>query len=176
MIYQIYKIVGITVICGFLAACQTSGLKHGAIQSSFAPQGWTKTHERGFTFYQCARNVCGSKQAVAVGPVRVTGNIEEAIRSGELDAKLMNAIANVYNVASDGREKYKITRRIVKKDYSGFDVSARFRTSKGTVYAYARAFTQANRGSMVASFAYSSGKARSNFNAYLARTKVRRVQ
>jgi len=169
------KFLALILLCGLLAACQTSGLKPGSIQTSFAPSGWAKKPDGNKTIYYCKPSVCKSLLGVVVGPVRIRGDVETAIRENIISTELLRALDNVVNIASKGSARLTTERRVIKKTYSGFDLSARFKTSRGYYYAAARVFVQSNRGSMVASFAKSRGTAKANLRRYLSQTKIRRV-
>ncbi|MEE4011628.1 hypothetical protein V1T76_06195 [Roseibium sp. FZY0029] len=110
-----------------------------------------------------------------MGPIKVEGDVETAIRQNLLSAELMNAVGNIANVASKGQVRFKTNRRVVTKTYSGFDMTARYRTDKGNVYVSARIIVQNDRGSAVASFATSSSRANANLSRFLKQTTIRRV-
>lgn len=171
----IFRAAAVILFCGLLAACQTSGLKPGSLDTSFAPKGWVSKKSGNKAVYVCQPSVCKSPQIVVVGPAKVRGDVETAIREDILSAELMNAVGNLINVAAKGQVRFKTDRRVVTKTYSGFDLSARYKTSKGNVYAAARVIVQDNRGSVVASFAKSSSTARANLRRFLKQTTVRRL-
>ncbi len=164
------------LLCGLLAACQTSGLKPGSIDSSFAPSGWQSESRGGKTIYFCMPSVCGSPQGVVIGPMKVRGDAEAAIREDILSTELLKAMDKVVNIAAKGDFRMSTDRRIVKKNFSGFDMSARLKDRNGrNVYAAARLIIQNDRGSMVASFATSRARARSNLRRFLNQTTIRRL-
>ncbi|WP_269581292.1 hypothetical protein [Roseibium sp. Sym1] len=178
MSYQfksVFKAAAIVVVCGLLAACQTSGLKPGSISTGFSPKGWVSEKSGNKTIYVCLPSVCKSPQVVLVGPVKVRGDVETAIRDDVFSAELMNAVGNVINVAAKGQVRFKTERRVVTKTYSGFDMSARFKTRSGYDHAAARIIVQNNRGSAVASFAKNRATAKANLRRFLKQTTVRRV-
>lgn len=164
------------LICGFLAACQTTGLKPGSIESNFAPRGWQSESRGGKTIYYCMPSVCGSPQGLVVGPMKVSGDVEAAIREDILSTELLNAMDKVVNIAAKGDFRVSTDRRIVRKNFSGFDMSARMKDRNGRyVYAAARLIIQNDRGSMIASFATSRARARSNLHRFLNQTTIRRL-
>jgi hypothetical protein len=163
------------LLCGFLAACQTSGLKPGSIQSSYAPSGWTKKSSNGITGYVCAVPRCKSDRAIGYGPIRVSGNFEQGIKNGEASKELFNAVFNVYNVASKGQEKLTITRKVVNKNYAGFDFKGYFPTKRGRIWIKGRLIVQDNRGSVLFSMARSQGLANTYFRKYMGSTTIKRL-
>lgn len=169
------KAAAFAILCGLLAACQTSGLKPGSIQTNYAPSGWTKKSSNGFTGYVCEAPKCKSDRLIAHGPIKVTGDAERAIKEGVLSRELFNAVANVYNVAAKGQQKLTITRRVVKKDYAGFDFSGYFADRKGRVWMTGRFIIQNNRGSVLVSASRSRSVANTYFERYLNNTTIRRV-
>lgn len=169
------KFLALLLVCGLLSACQTSGLKPGSIQSSYTPNGWAKTSQGGKTIYYCKPTVCKTPQGVVVGPVKVRGDVETAIRENIISTELLRALDNVVNVATKGSMRFNTERKIVTKSYSGFDMSARFKTRYGTYYGAARVFVQNNRGSMAASFAKSRSAAKANLRRYLSQTRIQRI-
>ena len=171
---SVFKTLAAAFLCLALAACQTTGLKPGSLTTNYAPKGWVSKKSGNTTVYACHPSVCKSPQLLAVGPLKVRGDVETAIRSGLLSKELMNALDNVVNVASRGSVKLKTDRKIVTKTYSGFDVSARFKTASGTLYLAGRIIVQHDRGSMIVSFAKSRATAKSNLNRFLKRTTIRR--
>ncbi|MBO9459406.1 hypothetical protein [Labrenzia sp. R5_0] len=171
----IFKSVSIALLCGFLAACQTTGLKPGSISSSFAPKGWASKQNGNKAVYVCLPSTCKSPEVVVVGPIEVKGDTESAIRQNLISAELMNAVGNIANVASKGQVRLKTNRRVVTKSYSGFDMTARYRTDKGNVYVAARIIIQNDRGSTVASFATSSSRAKTNLDRFLKQTTIKRL-
>ncbi|WP_428650196.1 hypothetical protein [Roseibium sp.] len=173
---SIAKAASVILICGLLAACQSTGLKPGSLTSSFAPKGWVARQNGTKAIYFCSPSVCKSPEAVIVGPMKINGDVETAIRQGLLSKELMNALENVINVASKGEVRFTTERRIVTKTYSGFDLATRFKTDKGYVYGSMRLLIQNDRGSMVASFAKSRAKAKANLKRFLNRTTVRRLR
>lgn len=175
-IHSIAKSVSIALICGLLTACQTSGLKPGSLTTSFAPKGWTVTQDGAHTVYVCQPSVCKSPEVVIVGPAKVRGDVETAVRDDHISAELMNALDNVINVASKGKVHLSTDRRIVTKTYSGFDMSARFKAKDGYVYGALRIFFQNDRGSAVASFATSRSRAKANLSRFLKQTTISRVR
>jgi len=174
-ITSIFKIAAITLLCGLLAACQTTGLKPGSLTTNFAPKGWVSKKSGNKDVYICLPSVCKTPQVVVVGPAKVRGDVEAAVREDILSADLMNAVGNVINVAAKGSVRFKTDRRVVTKTYTGFDMSARFRSATGYDYAAARVIFQNNRGSVVASFAKSRGTAKVNLRRFLQQTTVRRI-
>lgn len=174
-INSLAKIASITFLCLTLAACQSTGLKPGSIATSFAPAGWASQTKGNTTVYVCLPSTCKQPEMVVIGPMKVSGNVEEAIRENVLSAELMNAIDNVVNVAAKGKIKFSTDRRIVTKTYSGFDLSSRIRTRDGYDYGAARVIIQNNRGTMVASFAKSQSRAKSNLKRFLQQTTIHRL-
>jgi hypothetical protein len=172
---SIFKAASIVLLCGLLAACQTSGLKPGSISSSFAPKGWASKQSGNKTVYVCLPPKCKSPEVVVVGPIKVKGDVETAIRQNLLSAELMNAVGNIANVASKGEVRFKTKRRVVTKTYTGFDMTARYRTDKGNLYVSGRVIFQNDRGSAIASFAKSSSRANANLSRFLKQTTIRRV-
>ncbi|WP_417671737.1 hypothetical protein [Roseibium sp.] len=175
MLNQFIKLAAIAGACLLLAACQTAGLKPGSIQSTYAPTGWERVNSGRYSGYACKRPTCKSDQAVVTIALGGEANLEAAIKSGELSKELANAIFNVDGVASKGTRHLKFTRKIITKDYSGFDVSGYLKTPKGKLSIEGRVFVQKNRSTGVASYAFSRKLARSNLRQYLARTSVRRL-
>ncbi len=173
---SIVKATSLILICGLLAACQSTGLKPGSFSSSFAPRGWVSQQNGNKAIYYCPPSVCKSLEAVIIGPMKVTGDVETAIRQGVISKELMNALDNVINVASKGDVRFTTERRVVTKTYSGFDLSTRFKTDKGYVYGALRIIVQNNRGSAVASFALTRAKAKANLDRFLKQTTVRRLR
>jgi hypothetical protein len=169
------KTLAIAAVCGLLAACQTSGLKPGSLTTDFAPKGWLSETRGNKSVYVCPPSICKSPQVVVVGPVKVRGNVEQAIREDIISRELMNAIDNLVNVASKGQARFSTDRRVVTKTYTGFDMSAFWRSRDGNIYGNARVIVQNDRGSIVASFAKSRSAARANLQRFLRRTTIRRV-
>ncbi|MBG6165162.1 hypothetical protein IWQ54_004851 [Labrenzia sp. EL_195] len=163
------------LLCGLLAACQTSGLKPGSIQTNYAPSGWTKKTKNGVTGYICQPPVCKSDRAIGYGPIRVSGNFEKEIKENDISAELFNAVANVYNVAAKGKTRMSITRRVVTKTYAGFDFSGYIHDRKGRVWLKGRFVVQENRGSVIFSGARSRSVANTYFNRYIRNTTIRRL-
>ena len=174
-IQSIIKAAAAILLCGILAACQTTGLKPGSIQTNYAPSGWTKKSSNGFTGYVCEVPKCKSDRLIAQGPLKVTGDAEQAIKDGVLSRELFNAVANVYNIAAKDQAKLNITRRVVKKNYAGFDFSGYLRDRKGRIWMTGRFIIQDNRGSVLVSAARSRSVANTYFKRYLNRTTIRRV-
>ncbi|ASP33422.1 hypothetical protein [Labrenzia sp. VG12] len=172
---SILKTVAVTLLCGLLAACQTTGLKPGSIQTNYAPAGWTKKTSNGFTGYVCHAPRCKSDRLIAHGPVKVSGDMEKAIKDGVLSRELFNAIANVYNIASKDQEKITITRRVVKKDYAGFDFTAYFKDREGRIWMTGRFIIQDNRGSVLVAASRSRSVANTYFKRYLSNTTIKRL-
>ncbi|MCK7615675.1 hypothetical protein [Roseibium sediminicola] len=172
---SIFRAAALVIFCGLLAACQTSGLKPGSLNTSFAPKGWVSQKSGNKAVYVCLPSVCKTPQIVVVGPAKVRGDVEAAIREDILSAELMNAVDNLVNVAAKGQVRFKTDRRVVTKTYTGFDLSARFKTKSGYDYGAARLIFQDNRGSVVASFAKSRSTAKTNLRRFFQQTTVRRV-
>jgi len=172
---SIIRAAAIVLFCGLLAACQTNGLKPGSLDTNFAPKGWVSKKSGNKAVYVCLPSVCKTPQIVVVGPAKVRGDVEAAIREDVLSAELMNAVDNLINVAAKGQVRFNTDRRVVTKTYTGFDLSARFKTRNGYDYGAARLIFQDNRGSVVASFAKSRATARANLRRFLKQTTVRRV-
>ncbi|WP_040617109.1 hypothetical protein [Roseibium sp. TrichSKD4] len=168
------KFLILTSLCLFLAACQTTGLKPGSIQTNFPPQGWQTVTKGSDTLYLC--RTCKTKQAVVITPAEVSGNVEGAIRANIISAGLISEIGKSASRASGGALKQISSRRITNANYSGiewvFRVQAR---GEKPLYVAARAIVQNDRGITVASFAYSSSIAKSNLRRYLANTTIRRL-
>ncbi|MBN9671284.1 hypothetical protein [Roseibium aggregatum] len=169
------KFLALLLVCGLLSACQTSGLKPGSIQTSYAPSGWTKRTANGITGYVCHVPRCKSDRAIGYGPIRIRGNFEEAIKSNEFSPELFNAISNVYTIASKGQWKLRATRRIVRKDYAGLDFAGYVPTRSGRVYAKGRLIVQNNRASALFALARSQGLANSYFSKYMGATSIKRI-
>jgi len=172
---SVFKAAAIVIVCGLLAACQTSGLKPGSLTTDFSPKGWVSKKSGNKTVYVCLPSVCKTPQVVVVGPVKVRGDVETAIREDIFSAELMNAVNNVINVAAKGSVRFRTDRRVVTKTYSGFDMSARFKSRSGHDHGAARIIIQNDRGSVVASFARSRSRAKANLRRFLNQTTVRRV-
>ena len=172
---SILKVVAVTLFCGLLAACQTTGLKPGSIQSNYAPSGWTKKSAHGITGYVCHAPRCKSDRAIGYGPIRVNSNFEEDIKNNEFSVKLFNAVSNVYTVASKGQEKLKMTRRVIRKDYAGLDFNGHFTGSQGRVYIKGRVIVQGDRASVLFAIARSQGLANTYFNRYMGATTIKRI-
>ncbi|MHA7772016.1 hypothetical protein [Roseibium sp. M-1] len=172
---SLFKSAAVALLCGFLAACQTTGLKPGSIHTSYAPSGWTKRTSHGITGYVCEAPRCKSDRAIGYGPIRVSGNLEEAIKNNVFSPELFNAIDNVYTIASKGREKLRITGKVVRKDYAGLDFNGYFPSDSGRVYITGRVVVQDSRASVLFAIARSQGVANSYFKQYMGATTIKRV-
>lgn len=155
-----------------LAACQTTGLKPGNVQSGYAPAGWKVQSKGAKTFYLCPRTLCKKPQLVVTGPLKVRGNAETAIRQNVLSKDIVDAVYNVLNVASKGKVVVSPVRRIVTPTYSGFESHIRLKTKVGTIHIASRDILQKDRGMTVVSAATSKSIASRNLRRYLQKTKI----
>lgn len=160
-----------------LAACQTTGLKPGALKTGFPPDGWATAYDGNKTIYYCARPACREPQLVGLVPRRQKGDVEEAIRRNVLSSAVVDSLFNVLKVASRERITASKSRRITTPTYSGFELMLTVTDRKGeTVHVAIRDIIQRNRGVAVMSMAKSSGLARRNLALFLAQTTIQRVQ
>lgn len=157
-----------------LAACQTTGLEKGNLQTNFAPNGWLVGKKGSMITYLCHPSKCKSPQAVIVRPIKVRGDVEKAIRTGHLRKELVDAALNVIKVATYGSYKPSKVRKITTATYSGFELVERIKGKKGFVYVATRSIIQKNRGSVVASIAYSRKAAVNNLRRFFAKSHIRR--
>ncbi|MTH95742.1 hypothetical protein [Roseibium sp. RKSG952] len=163
-------------LCLFLAACQTTGLKPGSIETAFAPKGWISTQKGSDTIYTCLPNTCKSRQLIVVSPLKVKGSAEQAIRENILSAGLMSEVGKSVARATDGGVKTLSTKRITNDTYSGFEMLFQFSApGRKPVYAAARFIVQNDRGTGVASIGPSAKVAKANLRRYLASTTIRRL-
>jgi hypothetical protein len=170
------KICIVTVAALFLAACQTTGLKPGAIETSFPPSGWVTERKGNKTFYLCPKTKCKSPQGVAVVPIKVRGDVESAIRRDALSAELVDSFYNVLEVASKRAISSSPHRKIKTRTYTGFEHTMTFKDRRGRrVYLAIRDIIQKDRGVFVAGFSRNKGVAQRNLRRYLAQTNIRRV-
>lgn len=157
-----------------LAACQTTGLEKGKLQTSFASNGWIVKKERAATAYICHPSKCKSPQVVVVKPLKVRGDVESAIRSGLLRKELVDAALNFVKVATHGSYRPSKVKRITTASYSGFEVVERLQGPKGTIYVATRSIIQKSRGSAVVSIAYSRKAAVRNLRRFFAKSQISR--
>lgn len=173
---SLFNILSAISLCVMLAACQTGGLKPGSIQTNYRPSGWTAKQANGITGYICKIPACKVNQAIGYGPVKVKGNVEKYVRSGHISKKLLNAIANVHNVAANGHEKLTVSKKVVTESYSGFDFGGYFKDQTGKKHwVKARAIFQDNRGSVIFSVSTSRNAANRNFSKYMGTTTIKRL-
>jgi len=159
-----------------LAACQTTGLKPGALDTDFPPAGWITRTSGGTTAYLCPRERCKTPQLVSVSPMKIRGNVEDAIRNNVFNAQLMAAFDNLVEVASKRAVTFGKRRRISTRTYSGFETMMTVRNDKGKkLYIAIRHIIQKDRGVTVGSASFSRSLARRNLRRYLAQTTIRRV-
>ncbi|MEJ8475480.1 hypothetical protein [Roseibium algae] len=176
MLYQFVKFVAVAVACLFVAACQTSGLKPGSLETSYAPAGWVQKDKGKKSYYVCPPNQCKSLQLIAVEPSDVKGNAEQAIRANILSSGLLKEIGNSVNRASQGKLKLLSQKRIVKKNYSGFEVNFVIKGRNGkTLFFASRLIVQGDRGSEVISVATSQRTAQANLNNFMRKTSIQRL-
>ncbi|MCA1299985.1 hypothetical protein [Stappia indica] len=170
--------VTLIILAGLsLAACQTTGLKPGAITSSFAQPGWIATKIDGKTTYVCSPSRCRSPQVIVLVNKRFRGDLETAIRRDFVSAELFRAMSGVISVASKKAINITSIRKVGTRDYVGFDYLVTLRNRRGErLYLAAREIVQQDRGVMIISMATSSKLARANLRSYLAQTRIRRVK
>ena len=170
------KILAVTIAALFLAACQTTGLKPGAIDTSFPPSGWVTERKGNKTFYLCPKTKCKTRQGVAIVPLKIRGDAETAIRRNVLTAELFDAAYNFLEVASKRAVSSSPHRKIQTRTYTGFEHVMTFKDRNGRrLYVAIRDIVQKDRGVFVASFSFNRGVAQRNLRRYLAQTTVRRV-
>lgn len=173
-IQLITKTVAAILLCGILAACQTTGLKPGSIDTRFPIAGWAKAQKGGTTVYVCT--VCSSPQLIATSPAKVSGNVETAIREGILTTGLLREVDKSVSKLSKGAIQSKSRRKITSKTYSGFEFVYRFKEpGKKPIYMAGRSIVQNDRGMQISSYATSASIAKQNLRRYLANTTIRRV-
>lgn len=168
------KIVASCALMLFLAACQTTGLKPGNLQSNFAPAGWVSKKSGKTITYLCLPYVCKTYQAVSVQPMKVKGNAEEAIRNDVLSKELVDSLLRTLKIASKGKISASPVRKISTKAYSGFEAVAKVKTASGYIYFAERQIIQGNRGTKVISVSHNRSTALRNLRRYMARTKISR--
>uniref|UniRef100_UPI003BA9A11A hypothetical protein n=1 Tax=Stappia sp. TaxID=1870903 RepID=UPI003BA9A11A len=170
------RIVFVLLAGLFLAACQTAGLKPGALTTTFPPKGWSSQKVGSVTTYECPKATCGQRQTVLVKPGKVHGDVESAIRRGKLNTELLASFLKFVHVATDKKVSFSATRRITTPTYSGFQFVVTTRNRRGKrFYMATRIVTQNNRGVQVQSFAHSRALAVRNLERYFANTRIRRV-
>ncbi|SHM13062.1 hypothetical protein [Roseibium suaedae] len=174
---QIRNLFAMAALCLTLAACQTAGLKPEAINTSgFPPAGWVTERSGKTVTYSCPQPRCKSPQLVGITPIKIRGDVEAAIRSGQLSRELLQALDNLVTVATKQQIKLSTPRTIKNANYSGFEHHMTFQTSKGPLYVIARSIVQKDRGSIAVSAALNKSTAERNLRKFLAQTEIRRVQ
>ncbi|SDU23017.1 hypothetical protein [Stappia sp. ES.058] len=170
------KICIVTVAALFLAACQTTGLKPGAIETGFPPSDWVTERKGNKIFYLCPKTKCKSPQGVAAVPLKIRGDAEAAIRQNVLSAELFDAAFNFLEVASKRAVSSSPHRKIETRTYTGFEHMMTFKDRRGRrIYVAIRDIIQKDRGVFIAGFSRNKGVARRNLRRYLTQTTIRRV-
>lgn len=160
-----------------LAACQTTGLKPGALNTDFPPAGWMTKRNGNATAYFCRRPACREPQIVVISPTRQRGNVEEAIRRNVINSALVDSLFNVVKVASRKQITASSARKIITPTYSGFEYLVTVSNRKGEkIHLASRDVIQQDRGVTVVSAARSPGIAKRNLARFFARTTIQRVQ
>ena len=171
------KIVLVLFAGLMLAACQTSGLKSGALKTDFPPAGWKTQRSGNDTAYFCTRPTCSTPQLVVISPTRQRGNVEEAIKRNIISTALVDELFDVLKVASRKQINASSTRKITTPTYSGFEHLVTLRDRNGKkLYLAVRNVIQRDRGIVVTSAATSPGIAKRNLARFFAQTTIQRVQ
>ena len=174
--HALLRALTVLLFASFVAACQTSGLKTGALVTSFPPAGWTTKTTGTTTAYVCPPQRCRSPQVVSVKPIRIRGDLESAIRRNVITSELLDSVTKVVEVASKRAIDFTPPRRITTRNYTGFDYLITLRARNGKrLYIAVRDVVQRDRGVTIASAALNRGVARQNLRRYLAQTQIRRV-
>ncbi|MES0810824.1 hypothetical protein ABLO27_15175 [Roseibium sp. SCPC15] len=168
------KTVLLVLICGLLAACQTTGLKPGSVETRFPVDGWIKAQKGNSTIYACVK--CKTPQIILTGPSKVTGDVESAIRADVLSTGLLSEIDKTVTKLSSGAIRSLSRRKITTKNYSGFEFVYRIQEpGKKPIYLAGRSIVQNDKGMQISSYAASANVAKANLRKYLANTTIRRL-
>ncbi|PLW75590.1 hypothetical protein [Cohaesibacter celericrescens] len=169
---KMVRAVSVFVLLFAVSACQTTGIDATNLKTQFASDGWSMHKKGKVQVYECRS--CKTPQFVLIDPIKVRGDVEEAIRANVLSKELMNAVANVIKVASKGAYQASPVKKIATPTYSGFEIVGRFKTGKGMFYVASRSIIQQNRGSNVVSIASNRGVAVRNLKRFFATSKITR--
>jgi hypothetical protein len=157
-----------------LAACQTTGLKPGNLQSGFSPAGWETLKKGQETYYFCLPANCRTLQIVEVGPIKVKGNMESAIRQNILSKQIVDSVLGVVKATSRGKIQPYPVRKISTPTYSGFEFGGKIQSQKRSLYLVGRWIIQENRGIAVTSVSTSRKVAAQNLRRYISQTRISR--
>lgn len=169
------KVISLLIVGLSLAACQTTGLKPGSLTSTFNPDGWHTKHKGNATYYFCPRTKCSKPQSIIVAPAKIKGQFEAAIKNDIISKDLVEAIGKSISIASKGRIKSSKLRKIVNKNYSGFEQLETVTIGTKKLYFQSRSIVQNNRGTIIISVATSPATAQRNLNRFMASTQIKRL-
>ncbi len=158
-----------------LTGCQ-SGLSDGALNSSFPPAGWQTTVSEGRTQYLCNPPACTSTELVLVDDIKGIGLSENLIRNGTVGSDVVAKVDAYISRARKGTYKAVTPIPVATDSYAGFRHKATLKEDGGLIFLAGQSIVQGNGGVLVMSFAHDEPAAERNLDAYLAATKIQRVQ
>lgn len=156
-----------------LSACET-GLKEGALNSTFPPDGWETTTTERRTQYLCNPPSCPSTELVLVDDLEIVGLSEGLIRNGKVGPEAVAKLDALIAKARKGRYQAKTSVPVATDTYAGFRHKATIDDEGRTIFLAGQSIVQGNVGSIVLSLAFEESIAERNLNAYLSATQIER--
>lgn len=159
-----------------LAACQSSGLKPGAMTTvGFPPAGWETVHaSSNETLYIC-RTACKKEQLVLVGPLRDLPGAESDLRQPAFRTTLLDAYLNVIEEEEYGDVQFDPSRKSFTNNFANLELSGNYTTKKGRAYFSLFVLTQGDRRTGVLSLARDKATAARNIKLFGQNTRVVRI-
>lgn len=158
-----------------LAACQSSGLKPGAMTTvGFPPAGWETEVSGSEIMYFCDR-ACKRPQGIIVSPVDAPSLTEAALRDPEFRTKVLDAYMNAISIEHYEAVVFGSSKKTVSKNFANLEMNGYFKTNIGLVYFNAYYLVQGERKTGVFSFAFDKATAARNIKLFGQNTRVVRI-